>query len=181
MRIFSRLASFAAVLITAFSLNVSVSTAASAQVNSLSSPARCPTGFSLNGGQCTRPAVAAGFSCQPGYTLSGQTCSIKISSNTTAQCPVSMGLPGNSSTCQTYNMRTRTWGAPTAQARCTQPGARLQGAQCIVERTQTMAAKRGGAVSCSPGRQVGSQCVATPSCSKQHPWLRGSLCYRDRR
>jgi hypothetical protein len=181
MRIFSRLASFAAVLITAFTLNVSVSTAASAQVNSVSSPAQCPTSFTLNGGQCTRPAVAPSFSCPAGWTLSGQTCSTTFSNNRPAQCPGSMGLPGNSSLCQTYNMRTRTWGAPTAQARCTEPGARLQGAQCIVQTSsRTIPATPGGVVSCSPGRQVGSQCVATPQCFG-NTVLRGNFCQVVRR
>ncbi len=176
MSLFSRFMSVAAVALTALSVNVSVSTAASAQT----ALPQCPTGFSLNAGRCTRPAVAPQFSCPSGYTLSGQTCTIKLSSATPARCPGSMGLPGNSSTCQTYDMRTRKWGAPTAQATCSTPGARLQGAQCVVERTQTIPASPGGRVSCSPGSQVGSQCVTNPTCPSNAPFLRGNICRANR-
>lgn len=112
----------------------------------------CPSGYSPSGNTCSKPAV-----CQSGWTTTSSGCSRVTSTTYAATCPTSsMGIPNNQPVCQTYNMKTRTWGAPTAAAICSK-GGRIQGSSCVVSSSTQIINP-----TCLSGTPQGNICVTAP-------------------
>jgi len=102
-----------------------------------------------------RVTPAPTFSCPSGWNLSGQVCTRPntptISTTSySASCPGGMGIPDNRPLCQTFNMRTRQWSAPTRTPTCSRGGT-LRGGSCVIE-TRI-------AGNCAPGVSSGTNCT----------------------
>lgn len=121
----------------------------------------CPAGWTPSGATCYSPANW-GAKCPSGSTLNGGMCSgSTTTTRVSASCPNGMGMNLNDGICRTYNMKTRTFGSPQAQANCP-AGTTKSGSSCI-KSTSTGSSK--ASIVCSIGTSEGPYCKTPPSCT----------------
>lgn len=132
----------------------------------------CPIGWTLSGSACYSPPGQGAKRCNPGDALEGNTCTRRNSTSVPARCPNGMGMNTNDGVCRTYNIRTRTWGAPTVPATCPS-GTFRQGAICVT----TVTFRYMPTNICTVGSPEGSFCKVPASCPAGQRVV-GGICTR---